>query len=154
MLAPAAGATSAHTDWRPAPPSFPQLNFQLGELFAKAAGKVCEEAKMPIAHVHFIASHGQTVCHVPKIDFPNGWETKSTLQLAEPSVIAERTACTVVADFRPRDIAAGGQGAPLLPAAYGESGPAAPRPPPAECAPIDAGSFDLPGGTLLTPQGG
>mmetsp|Transcript_28645 Transcript_28645/g.91366 ORF Transcript_28645/g.91366 Transcript_28645/m.91366 type:complete len:488 (-) Transcript_28645:45-1508(-) len=91
------------------------LNFQLGELFAKAANKVCADANIPIAHVHYVASHGQTVCHIPKIDFPNGWETKSTLQLAEPSIIAERTGATTVADFRPRDIAAGGQGAPLMP---------------------------------------
>ena len=42
---------------------------------------MCADANIPIAHVHYVASHGQTVCHIPKIDFPNGWETKSTLQV-------------------------------------------------------------------------
>src|SRR6185437_9863762 len=61
-----------------------------------------------------IASHGQTVWHEVSLD-----RTRSTLQIAEPSVIAERLGVTTVADFRPRDIAAGGQGAPL--ASWGDA---------------------------------
>lgn len=84
-------------------PELSFLNMELGEHFAKAALGVLDGA----GKVAAIGSHGQTVWHSPGRD---------TLQLAEPAVIAERTGLTVVADFRPRDIAAGGQGAPLMPA--------------------------------------
>ncbi len=76
-----------------------EANFWLGELFARAALRMRQGYDL-------IGSHGQTVFHVPG---------RSTLQLGEPCVIAERTGKTVVADFRPRDIAAGGEGAPLVP---------------------------------------
>ncbi len=82
-----------------------RLNFELGETFAAAALKIAGRSR-----VFVIGSHGQTVWHGPDATPPN------TLQIAEPSVIAERTGVTVVADFRPRDMAAGGQGAPLVPA--------------------------------------
>jgi anhydro-N-acetylmuramic acid kinase len=83
------------------------LDIELGDHFARAALAVVQEAGRPIDSVAAIASHGQTVAHHP--------ELHATLQIGDPSVIAERTGCPVVADFRPRDLAAGGEGAPLAP---------------------------------------
>ncbi len=83
------------------------LDVELGERFAAAARGVAAEARVPLAKIDAIASHGQTVAHHP--------ERRATLQIGDPSVIAERTGCTVVADFRARDLAAGGEGAPLAP---------------------------------------
>jgi anhydro-N-acetylmuramic acid kinase len=92
-----------------------RLNFVLGELFARAARAVAEAGEAPLETVAFIASHGQTVWHQPEPERLAEVKTRSTLQLGEPAVIAERTGCTVVANFRARDMAAGGQGAPLAP---------------------------------------
>lgn len=88
------------------------LNVELGELFAKAALKVSKEAEIDIEEIDFIASHGQTIYHIPE---KTGKYVASTLQIGESAVIAERTGCTVVSDFRPRDMAVGGQGAPIVP---------------------------------------
>jgi anhydro-N-acetylmuramic acid kinase len=92
------------------------LDVALAERFAAAAQRAAEAAGVPIDAVDAIGSHGQTVGHYP--------ESHATLQIGDPSLIAERTGCTVVADFRPRDLAAGGEGAPLAPffhwAALGE----------------------------------
>jgi anhydro-N-acetylmuramic acid kinase len=83
------------------------LDVALGERFAAAARSAADAAGVSLAAVDAIGSHGQTVAHHP--------ELRATLQIGDPSLIAERTGCTVVADFRPRDVAAGGEGAPLAP---------------------------------------
>jgi len=90
-------------------------NAVLGERFAEAAVRLAEEAAIPLGQVDLIGSHGQTVCHLPRGRRAGGRVIRSTLQIGEPCVIAERTGVTTVADFRPRDMAAGGQGAPLVP---------------------------------------
>ncbi len=86
-----------------------EINVLLGEAFADAARAVVEQAGLTLDTVDLIASHGQTVYH----QIAPG-TVRSTLQIGAAAVIAERTACTVVADFRPRDMAAGGEGAPLV----------------------------------------
>ena len=92
-----------------------QLNFLLGELFAEAALRVCRAARISPARLAAIGSHGQTIFHQGAPVRQAGHRISSTLQIAEPSIIAERTGAPVVADFRLADIAAGGQGAPLVP---------------------------------------
>jgi anhydro-N-acetylmuramic acid kinase len=95
------------------------LNAVLGEWFARAALGVLHKAGLKPSAVALIGSHGQTIHHLPDaVREPGLGRVRSTLQIAEPSVIAERTGITTVADFRPRDVAAGGQGAPLAPYAH------------------------------------
>jgi len=92
-----------------------QLNFRLGETFAEAALTACQRFRVAAKKIALIGSHGQTIFHqghpVPYL----GRRTASTLQIGEPATIAARTGITTVADFRPADIAQGGQGAPLVP---------------------------------------
>lgn len=88
------------------------LNFKLGALFAEAVKQVCREAGVDLEELAFIGSHGQTVYHIPKSD---GSFVRSTLQIGEPAVIAYETKTKVVANFRVMDMAAGGEGAPLVP---------------------------------------
>ena len=86
------------------------LDSRLGQLFAEATLKLLDDAQIPTSAIQAIGSHGQTVYHAP--------ETASgfSLQIGDPNRIAEMTGITTVADFRRRDIAVGGQGAPLVPA--------------------------------------
>jgi len=88
-----------------------RLNFQIGEVFAKAAVDVIDQGGMSPEQIDVIGSHGQTVSHQPRSLGGPG----VTLQLGEPAVIAERTGVVTVADFRVNDVAAGGDGAPLVP---------------------------------------
>jgi anhydro-N-acetylmuramic acid kinase len=88
------------------------LDFRLGERMASAALEMKKTAGREGLAVDFVASHGHTMAHEPP--FKEG-QPHGTLQLGQAAVIAERTGLTVVSDFRPRDMAAGGQGAPLVP---------------------------------------
>ena len=90
-------------------------NYVLGEVFADSLLKVCKNENVRLKSIDLIGSHGQTIYHNPEGGRRQGRRVGSTLQIAEPSVIAERTGITTVADFRCRDIAAHGQGAPLVP---------------------------------------
>jgi len=85
-----------------------RLDFDVGGWLAEAALAVIAEAGVPRAYIRAVASHGQTVWHEPP---------RATWQIGEAAVIAERTGLDVVSDFRVRDVAAGGQGAPLVPIA-------------------------------------
>ena len=89
---------------------FWNADVRLGALFAAAALELLEGAGVGEREVRAIGSHGQTVYHAPGAPVP------CTVQLGDPNVIAERTGITTVADFRRRDVAAGGEGAPLAPA--------------------------------------
>ncbi len=89
------------------------LDVLLGEAFAEAARAVAEKAGVPLAEVDLIGSHGQTAVHHPR----SAGRLGATLQIGEAAVIAERTGCPVVSDFRVRDVAAGGEGAPRVPLA-------------------------------------
>jgi anhydro-N-acetylmuramic acid kinase len=92
-----------------------QLNFRVGEEFAAAAITACKKFRVNLKDLNLIGSHGQTIFHqgapVPFL----GKRTGSTLQIGEPAVIAARTGVPTIGDFRVADIAAGGQGAPLVP---------------------------------------
>jgi anhydro-N-acetylmuramic acid kinase len=87
-----------------------ELDTRVGQAFANAASELMREAGVEAARVRAIGSHGQTLRHRPSGDAP------FTLQLGDANVIAEATGIDTVADFRRRDVAAGGQGAPLVPA--------------------------------------
>ncbi|WP_226683141.1 anhydro-N-acetylmuramic acid kinase AnmK [Sutcliffiella horikoshii] len=90
------------------------LNFELGQLFSIAARSVVENAGLRLEDIDFIGSHGQTIYHIP-VDQQDRGLVKSTMQIGEASVLAEVFKCPVVSDFRVRDMAAGGEGAPLVP---------------------------------------
>lgn len=96
-----------------------RLNFVLGGLFAEAARAVRRKGRVPARKLTVVGSHGQTVFHEGHVTTGRtrslGLHSASTLQIGEAAVIAERTGAPVVADFRVADMAAGGQGAPLVP---------------------------------------
>ncbi|MDZ7752271.1 MAG: anhydro-N-acetylmuramic acid kinase [Gammaproteobacteria bacterium] len=86
------------------------LDHALGEAFAAAAEAILRDTGVPARAITAVGSHGQTLRHYPEAGI------HSTLQVGDPNIIAERTGITTVADFRRRDMAAGGEGAPLAPA--------------------------------------
>ena len=92
-----------------------RLNVAVGEVFATAALDLLASTRHEPADVRCIGSHGQTLIHLPQAEEIGGVLVKATLQIGELSVIAERTGITTVGDFRARDMAAGGEGAPLAP---------------------------------------
>lgn len=85
------------------------LHFELGRLYAKTVQKFLKEFSLSAQEIEVIGSHGQTVYHGPHD------KTLNTLQIGEPSFLAAQIGCPVVSDFRPMDIALGGEGAPLIP---------------------------------------
>ncbi|WP_235714618.1 anhydro-N-acetylmuramic acid kinase [Neobacillus dielmonensis] len=91
------------------------MNMLLGKLFADAARKVVSEANLTFDDIDLISSHGQTIFHQPEKVEIAGHSVASTLQIGDIGMIAERTGVMTVGDFRTRDMAAGGQGAPLVP---------------------------------------
>lgn len=88
------------------------MNFKLGLCFANAVKEVCKKADLSLEQLDLIGSHGQTIYHQPKQE---GNIISSTLQIGEPAVMAYETETTVISNFRTMDMAAGGQGAPLVP---------------------------------------
>ena len=90
-----------------------EMNFEIGRKLAEAAISTARKVGMSMSEVDLIGSHGQTIYHIPRPGEKG--ETRSTLQIGEPSVIAERTGVLTVADFRKMDVAACGEGAPLVP---------------------------------------
>jgi anhydro-N-acetylmuramic acid kinase len=92
------------------------LNFLIGEEFARAALTACKRWGIDASEIELIGSHGQTIFHKGSAGRGSRrGDIASTLQIGEPSVIAARTGVTTIGDFRPADMAAGGQGAPLVP---------------------------------------
>src|SRR3954466_14387305 len=87
------------------------LDVLLGEAFAAAAREACHAAGVDVGSVDLIGSHGQTAVHHPR----SAGKIGATLQIGEAAVISARTGCPVISDFRVRDVAAGGEGAPLVP---------------------------------------
>jgi anhydro-N-acetylmuramic acid kinase len=92
-----------------------QLNFLIGEEFARAAHAACKQWRVPMRHVDLIGSHGQTIFHQGRAAEFLGSQVASTLQIGETAVIAARTGVRTIGDFRTADMAAGGHGAPLVP---------------------------------------
>ncbi len=88
------------------------LNFELGYIFADAVKTLLQHYSFPIEKLDYIATHGQTIFHIP---FKNNNLYSSTLQIGEAAVIAYELNTQVISNFRVMDIAAGGQGAPLVP---------------------------------------
>ncbi|MCX6145028.1 MAG: anhydro-N-acetylmuramic acid kinase, partial [Ignavibacteriales bacterium] len=92
-----------------------ELNVLIAHFFADAVKNVVRKAHLPLSSVDLIGSHGQTVHHLPIAKRAFGTRIRSTLQIGDPSTIAQLTGIVTVGDFRTADMAAGGQGAPLVP---------------------------------------
>lgn len=120
---------------------FGRLDTAVGVEFAAAAAQLLRQAGLPASAIRAVGSHGQTLLHRP------GGSTPFTLQIGDPNVIAERLGIDVAADFRRRDLAAGGEGAPLMPAFHA----AAFAVPGERCAVVNIGG--IANVTLVGPQG-
>ena len=94
---------------------FCRMNFLLGELFCEAGEALCAQTGTKLSDIDLIGSHGQTFWHIPEKEEYLSHTFTSTFQLGEEAVLAERFGCPVVGNFRVRDMAAGGLGAPLVP---------------------------------------
>ena len=92
-----------------------RLNFLLGELYVEALEETAERAQIPLNTIKLIGCHGQTIFHEGQGAQYLGKKVASTFQIGESSVISERTGIDVISNFRERDVAAGGKGAPLVP---------------------------------------
>lgn len=92
-----------------------RLNFLIPLVYVDAIKKLCKKAKVKLKDIDLIGSHGQTIHHLPNKENYFGYEFGSTLQIADPTVIAKLTGVTTIGDFRTGDVALGGQGAPLVP---------------------------------------
>jgi len=92
-----------------------RLNFVLGELYARALQSACKKSGIAIDTIKLIGCHGQTIFHEGTPARCLRFKVASTMQIGEAAVIAERTGIPVISDFRVRDMAAGGKGAPLVP---------------------------------------
>ena len=91
----------------------------MGEAFASAAIELASRSGTRLEQIDFIGSHGQTIRHLPEgMAGARGPLLPSTFQIGDPAFIAQRTGITCVSDFRTRDVAAGGAGAPLTPWAH------------------------------------
>src|SRR5690625_904498 len=86
-----------------------QLHYELGAHWAELCSELAEEALPDL-----VALSGQTIHHVPRVEPERGWRVKSTLQIGEPALTLERLGVPVMSDFRQSDMAAGGEGAPLV----------------------------------------
>ncbi len=91
------------------------MNFLLGNIFADALLETLEQYNIPLSSLDLVGSHGQTIYHIPEVRDQFSYKIKSTLQIGEASVIAHKTDAVTISDFRVADMAAMGEGAPLVP---------------------------------------
>ncbi|MCL5028591.1 MAG: anhydro-N-acetylmuramic acid kinase [Bacteroidetes bacterium] len=92
-----------------------KLNFLIPLIYVDAIKSLCKKAKVPLNKIDLIGSHGQTIHHLPAKEIFYGYKFGSTLQIADPMVIAKLTGIPTIGDFRTGDVALGGEGAPLVP---------------------------------------
>lgn len=92
-----------------------RLHVRLGQLYARAVQQTCRRRRVPLGSIELVGCHGQTIYHQGEAQPFLGGPIVATMQIGEASVIAEEIGVPVVSDFRTRDMAAGGKGAPLVP---------------------------------------
>lgn len=91
------------------------MNMYVGERYAESLMEALQQAGIGLETIDLISSHGQTIWHAPAVERNRTYARPNTMQIGDIAVLAERTGKTVIGDFRTRDMAAGGQGAPLVP---------------------------------------